>query len=266
MSHQPTYVRIVFAADPTISGLHSFGPLVLVVRPPVYIPRVETEQWVLLLAAHILSSTPPTPIIRILDICSGTGCIPLLLAQQGGGRIHTVGLDVDDRALTIARENIKRNQLDQVSSFEKFDLFEDDVPALRERLGAFDVVISNPPYVSSADMRKVEGKWPEGNFALQGKLKTESTNGDAGDDDGLSFYRRIHDIYTSLLSPDRPSAIPKLVLEVGSTQSPPVKAMYEGEGRQEVHKETARRKDLSTPKLEEGDTIGTERCIWIYDR
>ncbi|WVR07867.1 hypothetical protein IAU60_004910 [Kwoniella sp. DSM 27419] len=255
------YITGEFKSSTTLTpGNHNFGTLSLTIRPPVYIPRVETEQWVLLVAEAILSSTSQST-FRILDICSGSGCIPLLLAKQGGGRIQTVGLEVDDRALAVARENAERNEISHLSTFEKFDLFEDDVDAFKQRIGDFDMVVSNPPYVSSADMKDVEGKWWEGKFALQGKLKDFQ---EGQEDDGLSFYRRIKDIYTQLLSPTRPSTTPKLVLEVGSKQSPPVKEMFAAEGRLEVQKETERRKDLSTPKLEHGDMVGTERSIWIY--
>jgi release factor glutamine methyltransferase len=159
-----------------MSDLHNFGDLTLVVRPPVYIPRVETEQWVVSLAESILSHLPGSSApLRILDICTGSGCIPLLLASMGKGRIHVVGVDVDDRALAVATENAERNGLADVARFEKLDLFDDaDLAALRDRLGAFDVVVSNPPYVSSDDMKEVEGKWHEGKFALQGKLKGAS--------------------------------------------------------------------------------------------
>jgi methylase of polypeptide subunit release factors len=245
----------------------------LVIDPPVYIPRVETEQYVLVLAQRILSFDPsPQNAIRVLDICSGSGCIPLLLAKEGGGRIKTVGLEVDDRALSVARKNAERNGVAHLSTFEKFDLFEDDVEALRDRLGTFDVVISNPPYVSSEDMRKVASTWWEGRYALQGKLRGSSNGGGEGeggdglgDDDGLSFYRRIREVYALFLSRSRPRSLPKLVLEVGATQSPPVKEMYAAEGRLEVQKETPRRKELGAPQLEQGDVVGTERSVWIYE-
>ena len=121
---------------------------------------------------------------RILDICSGSGCIPLLLAALGQGLVHVVGLDVDDRALAVARENIERNKLQAVARFEKFDLFDESAEAMGrlqsdisiEGRGGFgfDMVVSNPPYVSSEDMRKVEKTWHEGKFALQGKLRRPS--------------------------------------------------------------------------------------------
>lgn len=233
------------------------------IRPPVYIPRVETEQWVLLLVEKLLSTVPQGRDLRILDVCSGSGCIPLLLAHQGKGRISTVGLEVDERALSVARENAQLNGISQLSTFEEFDLFEGGVQELQKRIGKFDIVISNPPYVSSADMKTLNGKWHEGDFALQGKLK--SADAEKEDDDGLSFYRRILEIYAAFLRDDRPEGIPKCVLEVGATQSKPVQEMYAGQGRLEVYKETKRRMDVSTPKLEKGDMVGTERSLWVYD-
>jgi len=235
---------------------------------------------VLLLAENVLTNSQDTDRpIRILDICSGSGCIPLLLAQQGGGRIETVGLEVDDQALALARENAKHNKIDHLSSFEKFDLFEDDIDALRAKIGEFDMVVSNPPYVSSEDMRKIKGTWWEGKYALQGKLKgrngkNAAINEEAGqveeegegeEDDGLSAFRRILEIYPTFLSKSRPDGIPKLALEVGAKQSPPVKEMFSGEGRYHVTKETPRRFSLSTPQLETGDMVGTERSLWIYE-
>lgn len=233
------------------------------IRPPVYIPRVETEQWVQLLADKLLSTLRDDRKLRILDICSGSGCCPLLLAHQGNGRITTVGLEVDLKALSVARENAELNKIDHLSTFEEFDLFEGNVQELQKRLGKFDLVISNPPYVSSADMKKLNGKWHEGNFALQGKLRSADAE---KEDDGLSFYRRILDIYKDFLSDDRPAGIPKCALEVGATQSKPVQELYSKEGRQEVYKETKRRVDVSTPKLEKGNMVGTERSLWIYDQ
>lgn len=251
---------------PPDPGLHTFGSLNLVVRPPVYIPRVETEQWVLLLVKKLLSSSPSSRRLRLLDICSGSGCIPLLLVKEGQGRIETVGLEVDDRALSVARENAKLNGIDHLSTFEQVDIFT-DLQELQERIGSFDVVISNPPYVSAKDMKEIAGSWFEGNYALQGKINGGDDTSIHDGDDGLSFYRRIKQVYDTFLAPphDRILAIPKVVLEVGATQSKPVQEMYAQEGRTEILKETKRRMSIGAPNLEKGDMVGTERCLWIYD-
>jgi hypothetical protein len=133
--------------------------------------------------------------------------------------------------------------------------------------------------VSSEDMKKVENTWFEGKFALQGKLRgkgqppvgSSESHGDedvTDGDDGYSFYRRIKQVYGSFLDESIGQEIkvklPKLVLEVGSTQSRPVQEMYTSEGRLEVQRETERRKEIGAPKLEDGDMVGTERSIWVY--
>jgi len=260
-----------------ITGAVDFGSLSLVSRPPVYIPRVETEQWALLLAEKLVESLEDGQSLRILDICSGSGCVPLLLAHKGKGRISTVGLEVDERALSVARDNAKLNKIDDVSTFQECDIFHDDLEELKSKIGTFDMVVSNPPYVSAADMKELAGEWWESTYALQGKLRQQtqqnsssgqSAEEQADDSDGLAFYRRIKQIYTTFLKPrSGPPKIPKLVLEVGAAQSAPVQAMFaDPKHRLEITKETERRKDISTPRLEKGATVGTERSIWIYDQ
>lgn len=96
-------------------------------------------------------------------------------------------------------------------------------------------------------------------------LQVSNDSETAKNDDGYSFYRRILSVYSSFLKPDRPTDLPKLVLEVGAKQSGPVQAMYKDQGRLEVYKETPRRRDLGAPKLEVGDMIGTERSVWVYE-
>lgn len=145
------------------------------------------------------------------------------------------------------------------------------------KAGGFDLVVSNPPYVSAKDMQELAGAWWEGNYALQGKLSSSASNerGHVNDehaqDDGLSFYRRIAQIYTRFLSEGTHSerdngSIPKLVLEIGATQSKPAQDIYRSHGRLEVYKETKRRMSVGAPKLEKGDMVGTERSLWIYEK
>lgn len=90
-------------------GTQPFGPLTLLTRPPTLIPRPETEEWTIRLAAFLskhlgpISSSHP---IRLLDLCTGSGCIPLLLCKLlPNGSIHSVGVDVSESALGLAREN-----------------------------------------------------------------------------------------------------------------------------------------------------------------
>lgn len=90
-------------------GTQPFGPLTLLTRAPTLIPRPETEEWTIRLASFISKHhehiSPSTP-IRILDLCTGSGCIPLLLCHLlPNGSVHSVGVDVSESALELAREN-----------------------------------------------------------------------------------------------------------------------------------------------------------------
>lgn len=90
-------------------GTTPFGPLDLLTRPPTLIPRPETEDWVLRLAR---TRTPDvTRPIRVLDLCTGSGCIPLLLCHiwpQGSTR--AVGVDISPDAIRLAADNTARSQ------------------------------------------------------------------------------------------------------------------------------------------------------------
>lgn len=110
---------IAYAAylSPSLFGCHPgtqpFGPLTLLTRPPTLIPRPETEEWTIRLASFITSflsehRTPVSPSdpIRVLDLCTGSGCIPLLLCELlPKGSVHSVGVDVSKSASELAHEN-----------------------------------------------------------------------------------------------------------------------------------------------------------------
>lgn len=102
------------------------------------------------------------PSITILDACTGTGCIALLLYAQLRIRVgvHVVGVDVASEAVKLAQDNAARNGLDSLEtsslSFIQCNLFSDDwlskpaVQRLREGdKKGLDVLVSNPPYISS---------------------------------------------------------------------------------------------------------------------
>jgi SAM-dependent methyltransferase len=85
-------------------GTQPFGHLDILTRPPVLIPRPETEHWTLRLAQSIRPS-PQNP-AHVLDLCTGTGCIPLLLcATWFPGSTSVVGIDTSLEALQLAQDN-----------------------------------------------------------------------------------------------------------------------------------------------------------------
>ena len=165
------------------------------VTPSVLIPRADTELLVetalrflgaLDLAAGDVNLVPesaePLTSPRILDLCTGTGCVGIsvlnsLLAK--GIRAQAVLADVSDEALAVARENIESQAADKSAvKAIKLDVLSEDLP---EDLGSFDVITANPPYINSVDMKALdkEVKDHEPHLAL------------AGGEDGLDFYLPI---------------------------------------------------------------------------
>ena len=165
------------------------------VTPSVLIPRADTELLVetslrflgaLDLAAGDVNLVPesaePLTSPRILDLCTGTGCVGIsvlnsLLAK--GVRAQAVLADISDDALAIARENIESQAADKSAvKAIKLDVLSSDLP---EDIGSFDVITANPPYINSVDMKALdkEVKDHEPHLAL------------AGGEDGLDFYLPI---------------------------------------------------------------------------
>ena len=165
------------------------------VTPSVLIPRADTELLVetalrflgaLDLAAGDVNLVPessePLTSPRILDLCTGTGCVGIsvlnsLLAK--GVRAQAVLADISDEALAIARENIESQAADKSAvKAIKLDVLSSEIP---EDLGVFDVITANPPYINSDDMKALdkEVKDHEPHLAL------------AGGEDGLDFYLPI---------------------------------------------------------------------------
>lgn len=133
-------------------GNQPFGPLLLTVRPPTLIPRPETEEWTLRLASLLPSAKP----LRILDLCTGSGCIPLALLHalpQSQG----VGVDLSSRALGLAEENAQLHGLNDRFRTVAGDLFAEGwAPRWVHQHGRVDVVTSNPPYIPAPEMRTLE--------------------------------------------------------------------------------------------------------------
>lgn len=122
-----------------IVGNVDFYGNIMKVDNRVLIPRFETELLVekTLYYIHQLFSDISLENLQILDIGTGSGCIAITMKKELG--CHVVGVDISPESITLARENAQFNQVEV--SFLVSDLF--------SRVdGAFDVVISNPPYIS----------------------------------------------------------------------------------------------------------------------
>lgn len=114
----------------------------------------------------------PHAVMRVLDLCTGSGCLAIL-AAYAFPNAAVVGADVSAAALQVAERNVTDHGLEDRVTLVKSDLF-DGVE------GEFDLIISNPPYVTSA---AVDAFPPE--------FKAEPTLAHLGGEDGLDLTRRI---------------------------------------------------------------------------
>ncbi len=162
-----------------ILGQADFYGLKFKVDPRVLIPRPETEElveWVL----DTLNTSSFTTSPRILDIGTGSGCIPITLAKKQP-RAELWGLDVSAAALALAQENARLNQV-QVHWLEADILQEPHWPQHFPNHPAFDIIISNPPYIPEQEQELMPAQVTqfEPHLALF-----------VSDDDPLVFYRQI---------------------------------------------------------------------------
>ena len=168
---------------PYVLGEWNFYGLPLYVGPQVLIPRDDTCALAEL-AIHKALFLDQDP--RILDLCCGSGCIGLAIASRLKDARVTLG-DLSKEALSVARKNIQRNHLGGRVSCIQVDAMEEP-PAF---LGKFDMIVSNPPYVTAGEMEELPKsvKDYEPHMALY------------GGPDGLDFYRSITERYRSILKP-----------------------------------------------------------------
>lgn len=152
-----------------IEGRTLFLGRELWVAPGVLIPRPETEELVELMLKEIPADA------RILDVGTGSGCIAISLAKELPEALVTAW-DVSPEALNVARANARKLQADV--RFVECDVLACQV----DEVGQYDVIVSNPPYVTEAEKADMEPnvlQW-EPSLALF-----------VPDDDPLRFYRRI---------------------------------------------------------------------------
>ena len=166
-----------------ILGEWEFYGLKLYVDRNVLIPRDDTcaVTDIAIAAAQRIEGKP-----RILDLCTGSGCIGLAIADRVKNARVTLA-DISRDALAVAKKNITRNQLSArvsavtANALEKPNAF----------LGSFDLIVSNPPYITAGEMELLDDSVSkyEPHLAL------------FGGDDGLDFYRSIAQNYKSALRP-----------------------------------------------------------------
>lgn len=180
-----------------LTGKQDFMGLTFHVDERVLIPRQDTET----LAELVLRENPEKN-IRLLDLCTGSGCLAVSLAVLGGYEEVDAG-DLSPDALEVAEENGRR--LGGNVHFVESDLFSALDPGK-----AYDVIVSNPPYIPT---EVIEGLEPE-------VRDYEPRMALDGSGDGLAFYRRLAAESPSHLKPGG-----RLYLEIGWDQGESVEAL-----------------------------------------
>lgn len=186
-----------------LTGEQEFMGLTFQVSPAVLIPRQDTE----CLVEEVLRVCAGK---RVLDLCTGSGCIAISVAKLGAPA-YVQATDLSEGALAVAKENALELHADV--EFYRGNLYE----AVR---GRFDIIVSNPPYIASAEIESLmpEVRVHEPRMALDGK------------EDGLSFYRRIITGAGEYLVPGG-----RIFFEIGFDQAMAVSELLHENGFQDIH-------------------------------
>jgi len=191
-----------------ILGVTEFHGLVFEVTPDVLIPRPETE----LLVETVLENSSGlgrTP-VRILDVGTGSGCIAVSLAKESPSA-EIWAMDSSPEALAVARRNAERHGV------EIHFLLQDVFQPFKKKLPQFDIVVSNPPYVTASEENVLPPEVknyepPEALFA-------------AGD--GLDFYRQFIKIRPQILASEG-----LFILEMGYEKANSINKLFTEQGYQ----------------------------------
>lgn len=186
-----------------ITGKAWFYGRTFEVNADVLIPRPETE----LLIEQALKILRPG--MKVLDLCTGSGCIAVTAACECPGLLVDAS-DISEKALSVAHRNACRNEAD--IRFVQSDLF-------AELCGSYDMILSNPPYISLEEMQILmpEVKDHDPHLALYGGT------------DGLDFYKRIAKEAGQHLN-----AGGSLMMEIGCGQGEAVRDLLTENGYQEI--------------------------------
>ncbi len=185
-----------------LTGVQDFMGFTFKVNENVLIPRQDTE----VLVEEVLKKARGK---KVLDMCTGSGCIIISL-QKLGNLESATAVDISTKVLEVARENAALLEADV--SFIESDLF-------AKVEGKFDIIVSNPPYIESAEVDKLmpEVREHEPRLALDGT------------EDGLFFYRKIIEEAENYLTEHG-----ELFFEIGYNQGDAVSELMKAKGYHEV--------------------------------
>lgn len=192
-----------------VVGFGEFYGRRLKCSPEALIPRPETEElvkWVIQEIGELGNSE-----ISVLDIGTGTGCIPVTLALELKG-LKAEGIDISKEALALAQKNAE--QLKANVGFTQLDILEENLT------GQYDVIVSNPPYIPESDKAQMHRNVLEHEPGLALFVPNN---------DPLLFYRVIAQKAKMVLNPGG-----HLYFEIHESFGAEVKALLQSEGYSDV--------------------------------
>lgn len=187
-----------------IVGDVEFYGITLKVNNSVLIPRHETE----ILIEEIINSIKNEDKIKILDIGTGSGNIALALAKNLPNA-EIIGIDISEDAIQLAKNNAELTDLTSRVKFSKFDIFDYEESNVKEQ---FDIIVSNPPYVSDEEYTTLQKEIVE----------YEPSIAITDNSDGYKFYEYITNLSKALLKKGG-----SLYYEIGKGQSEKVMNIME---------------------------------------
>lgn len=198
-------------------GTVPFADLDIIVEPPILIPRPETEEWVLTLIDRIKGAGITH--LSILDLCTGSGCIALALAQALPNS-HVTGVDLSYRAIELSNKNAAHNTISNVTFIES---------DLMKQLGdqQYDIIVANPPYIAQQEWNGLD----------ESVRKWEDHRALIAEDHGLAIITRIITLAPTFLNTKsslRNAGISQLWIEIGYQQGPAVSRLYTQAGYSNV--------------------------------
>jgi release factor glutamine methyltransferase len=201
-----------------VLGSVPFADCDILVQSPTLIPRPETEEWCLYVIEHL--QLLDNKKIKILDLCTGSGCIAIALSHHLP-RAEIVATDNADTAVELTEKNLEHNKIRNVIII-KSDLFE-SIP----RGMLFDIIVANPPYIAQSEFDDLD----------ESVTCWEDHNALVADDDGLAIIKKIivqAPAFIHINNEMHQKNIPQVVIEIGYEQGTAVKNLMDTAGYNDV--------------------------------